>query len=268
MTSESPENNPIYIIHHVPKTGGVSLRDWLAKHLGMYQGMAHYGVIGELVLRQNNLPYLEQTPAAFREGIRLVMGHYVTAATADFFPGRPPRRMVILREPVKRLISQYNHAMGFWCKTAGRPLISFHEWFETHAVESYDYRDAVRRDGLTPENAILSQASLGPNFMGRFLAQNFREDAWAELPTDEFVARINELLETFWLVGITERLSDFATVLGNALGIPADVGHENKGQDRTVYLEADDDLIEYIKQTNQADIAIYDYWKKKVESAA
>jgi hypothetical protein len=254
---------PIYIIHHLPKTGGVSLRNWLVQHLGLHQGMVHYGVAGELTCMQHGLPFLEQLSAEQKRGIKVVMGHYVTEATADFFPDREIRRLIVLREPTKRLISQYNHAMYFWCQGLGRPLISFYEWFEREAIARYDYKDALRRQGLTPEIAFQSQASLGPNFMGRFIAQNFGKTDWPTLSSDEFAANVNALLESFWHVGITEKLNDFAAKLGSTLNIPANIPHENRGSQRGVYVQPDAALLEFIREKNQADYLIYDYWKER-----
>ena len=256
---------PIYIMHHIPKTGGVSIRNWLIRHLGLHRGLVHYGVAGELFCMQRHLPFLEQMTPAQLHNVRVVMGHYVTGATAELFPGRKVCRIIILREPVERLISQYNHAMHFWCIGMGRPRIDFYQWFETHAVEKYDYKDAMRSQGLTPEIAFQSQASLGPNYMARFIAQNFETRDWPLLEGNEFAAKINELLESFWLVGLTERLGALATALGRALGIPADVAHDNRRQDRKVYLEPSEELRQFIREHNQTDCLVYDHWKSRFE---
>lgn len=261
-------SDPIYMIHHVPKTGGVSLRNWLSQHLGFHRHMIHYGVAGEQFCKQHGLPFLDQLTEEHLRYVELVMGHYVTEATAEFFPGREVRRLIVLREPAKRLISQYNHAMTFWCQGLGRKQMDFYEWFERFAVEHYDYKDAIREQGLTPEISFQSQASLGPNYMGRFIAQNFKKEDWVALPPEEFAAKVNELLESFWCVGLTEKLGRFATTLGNALDIPIDIGHENKGEARKVYLEPDARLMEFIRESNEADYLIYGYWRARLEASA
>lgn len=256
-------STPIYIIHHLPKTGGVSLRNWLTRHLGFHRGMVHYGVAGEIFCMQHQLPFLEQLTTEHLNNVRVVMGHYVTEATADFFPSRTIRRLIILREPTKRIISQYNHAMHYWCREMGRQQISFHEWFERYAVARYDYKNAIRTQGLKPELAFQSQASLGPNYMARFIAQNFGKTNWPELTATEFADQVNALLETFWHIGLTEHLSDFVAHLGNTLGTPADIAHDNRGDQRGIFLEPDANLIEFIRAHNQADYLIYDYWKNR-----
>lgn len=257
-------SDPIYIIHHIPKTGGVSLRNWLTQHLGLHQGLVHYGVAGELFCMQHGLPFLEQMTADQLYQAEVVMGHYVTEATADYFPDREVRRLIVLREPTKRLISQYNHAMIFWCQGMGRQQIDFYEWFERYAVKSYDYKNAIRAQGLTPELSFQSQASLGPNYMASFIAQNFRKTDWFELGPGEFAENVNTLLESFWCVGLTEKLSDFAAKLGKALDISLDIGHENRGEHRKTYLEPDATLIEFIREHNQVDYLVYDYWKARL----
>jgi len=249
-------------MHHLPKTGGVSIRNWLSKHLGMHRGLVHYGVAGELLCMKYRLPFLEQMAHSQLQNVRVVMGHYVNDATADFFPNREIRRIIILREPVRRLISQYNHAMNFWCGM-GRPQIDFYQWFETHAVEKYDYKDALRSQGLTPDISFQSQASLGPNYMARFIAHNFGKYDWPALDSHEFAGQINAVLESFWLVGLTEKLADIASAMGHVLNIPADIAHENRGQERKVYLEPSAELVTFIREHNQADCLIYDHWKSK-----
>jgi hypothetical protein len=262
-----PATTAIYIMHHLPKTGGVSIRNWLARYLGMHRGMVHYGVAGELLCMKHRLPFLEQMAPSQLESVRIVMGHYVAETTADFFQGREIRRIIVLREPVRRLISQYNHAMNFWCNM-GRTPIDFYQWFETHAVDRYDYKDALRSQGLTPWIAFQSQASLGPNYMGRFIAQSFGKRDWPLLESQEFAAKVNELLESFWLVGLTERLADVAAALGHALGIPTGIAHENRGRERRTFLEPSEELNTFIREHNQADCRIYDHWQSKIESAA
>ncbi len=267
VPSAMPALTPIYIMHHIPKTGGISIRNWLAKHLGMHRGLVHYGVTGELLCMQHKLPFLEQMTPAQLHNVQVVMGHYVTEATADLFPDREIRRIIVLREPVRRLVSQYNHAMNLWCNKMGRPQIDFLEWYETHAIEQYDYKNALRNQGLTPEIAFQSQASLGPDYMGRFISQNFGMRDWPSLESHEFAAKVNGLLESFWMVGLTERLAAVAAALGHQLGIPADIAHFNRGMERQVYLEPSEDLIGFIRKDNQADCLIYDYWKSRIESA-
>lgn len=263
----SSPTDPIYIIHHIPKTGGVSLRTWLTQHLGLHQGLIHYGVAGELFCMQNRLPFLEQMTADQLYQAEVVMGHYVTEATAEFFPEREVRRLIVLREPAKRLISQYNHAMIFWCQGMGRDQIDFYEWFERHAVKHYNYKDAIRAQGLTPELSFQSQASLGADYMARFISQNFQKADWLELSPGEFASEVNTLLESFWCVGLTEKLNDFAAKLGKALDIPVNIGHENRGQQRKVYVDPDAALIDFIREHNQVDYLIYDYWKKRWDAA-
>ncbi len=257
---------PIYILHHLPKTGGVSLRNWLAYHLGLHKGMVHYGVAGEQFCVQHRLPFLEQMTIEQRRDIRVVMGHYVTESTAEFFSGREIRRLIVLRDPARRIISQYNHAMYYWCQGMKRQQIDFYDWFERHAVERYDYKDAIRRQGLTPELAFQSQAPLGSNYIARFIAQNFQKADWPTLDSSEFAAQVNNLLESFWRVGVMERLNNFAAEFGSMLGIPGDIPHENQGNQRGVYLEPDAKLLEFIRAHNQADYLIYNFWKARLEA--
>src|SRR5579863_2208994 len=141
----------IYIMHHIPKTGGVSIRNWLIRHLGLHRGLVHYGVAGELFCMQRHLPFLEQMAPAQLHNVRVVMGHYVTGATADLFPGRNVCRIIILRDPVKRLISQYNHAMHFWCNGMGRPQIDFYQWFETMQLKNMITRMQCAARALPPK---------------------------------------------------------------------------------------------------------------------
>ncbi|MFT4519417.1 MAG: hypothetical protein ACI9JM_001813 [Halioglobus sp.] len=260
--------SPLYLMHHIPKTGGVSMRNWLAQRLGMHRGFVHYGVAGDLWCMENKLPFLEKMPAKQLDGIRVVMGHYTTKATAALFPNREIRRQITLRAPAKRFISQYNHAMDFWCNGLGRPQIDFYQWFEEQAIEKYDYKDAMRQQGLTPEIAFQSQASLGPNYMCRFISNGFEKREWPTMESNELASKVNELLETFWLVGLTERLGLVSDALGQELGIPTHIDHLNRGDQRKVYLEPNDDLVAFIKENNQADFLIYDYWKAKTDAVS
>ncbi len=144
MTDEGP-----LVFVHVPKTAGTSFRYALREQFGD-AGLAYdYGpqayettpLVRRLVHEQPDLPRLREELIA--AGVKVLCGHVPAARYADVF-GRQ-NLLVIVRDPVQRLVSEYFHN----CRHMGerRPLAEFardprfidHQYRLVSAVAPPDY---------------------------------------------------------------------------------------------------------------------------------
>jgi len=102
-------NTPLRIVVHVPKCGGRTIQNHLARHLGprfwsvnkRYRNLP-LGLFGRKYDRATAFP-----PA----NILAVSGHSLGRSIERLFPGRPLVRTLVLREPENQVLSWYNFRM-------------------------------------------------------------------------------------------------------------------------------------------------------------
>jgi hypothetical protein len=94
------------IIPHIPKTGGMSFRDYLQKVYGTRAYLDYKGLRSASVPLWRKLigPVLGQ-PGGIPWGTQCIMGHFNASKFAPFFP--EARFGTWVREPVQRVISYY-----------------------------------------------------------------------------------------------------------------------------------------------------------------
>ncbi len=96
----------LYLIYHVPKTGGQTIRNHLARTLERDLDFIHLGKWDrEEPLSTEDVAAL--SPAQ-RDRLRSVSGHPVSRDLIPLFPSRTIREVVFLREPAARFVSHYN----------------------------------------------------------------------------------------------------------------------------------------------------------------
>jgi hypothetical protein len=136
-----PIRRTVWLIYHVPKTGGQTLRYHLRQELGS-EGHAHLGRF------EPHLPLFTTDdlagPAA--DDVRVVTGHPVSRATGRLFPEARILDVLVLRDPLARVVS--------------------HWMWQT---------ELRRRKGRPPRSFVEFASRLGPNPMTRHVAGLFGE---------------------------------------------------------------------------------------------
>ncbi len=254
------QGQPLVFLFHIPKTGGTSLREALSEALGMNRGFIHLGPYGDRTRAEQDLKPLEAYTPGELDRIRVLSGHYLSTRFEKYFPGRDIRRVVLLREPATRILSQYNHAMRNR-KRLGLKPIDFHAWYEDEALERFDWPGLYGRK-LSLEDKKIAIASVGHNYMSRFLLDAAGRADYPEMPDEELLLQVNQLLETFWHVGSIERLTASVHKLEQLLDTPLDVGTHNKSgrfffSKRARRIKMSRDLRQYLTEKNQVDYAVY-----------
>ena len=254
---------PLIFLFHIPKTGGTSLREALSAAFGLNRGFIHVGPFGDRVRHEQNLKSLDEYSEDELDQVRVISGHYLSTAFEKYFPSRDIRRIVLLREPATRIHSQYNHAIRNRSKLGLKP-VDFHEWYENLALAKFDWPGLYGRK-LTLEDKKLAIASVGDNYMSKFLLDASGSADYQDFSDSLLLSETNRFLDTFHHVGAIENLHDCIEVLQDLMDVHLDVGTYNKTgrfffsrlrRHRTM----NDALRRYLTERNAVDYAVYKSW--------
>jgi hypothetical protein len=255
------QDRTLVFLYHIPKTGGTSLREALSHELGMHRGFIHLGPYGDRIRAEQKLKPLEEYTREELDGVRVLSGHYLSSRFEQYFPDRDIRRIVLLREPAKRILSQYNHAMRNRARLGLKP-IDFHAWYEDEALQAFDWQSLYGHK-LTLEEKKIAIASVGHNYMSRFLLNATGSRNYTGLSDEELLTQTNQLLENFWHVGSIERLPESVDRLEQLLGVSLNVGKRNRAgrfffSKRAQHMKMTQELRQYLVKKNRVDYAIYE----------
>jgi hypothetical protein len=254
------QDRTLVFLYHIPKTGGTSLREALSNQLGMHRGFIHLGPFGDRIRAEQNLKPLEQYTREELDRVRVLSGHYLSSRFEQYFPDRDIRRIVLLREPAKRILSQYNHAMRNRARL-GLKTIDFHAWYEDEALPQFDWQSLYGRK-LTLEDKKIAIASVGHNYMSRFLLDALGIQGHQDMPDEQLLSNINQALDSFWHVGSIEQLPASVGKLEQLLGLTLDVGTHNRSgrfffSKRARHMKMNHELRQYLMDKNRVDYEIY-----------
>ncbi len=197
---------------HVPKTAGTMFRKALVNAYGKK------GVVWDYKKKkvEKILPEIKS------QNIQAIHGHFKVQKYEGYFP--EAKRIIWIREPIKRLISNYWHQVTYFQK---RRIVASEIELEKEKFLNYVKRPRVR------------------NFMSRHFRKKKLEDFW-------FVG-ITEFFE--------EDLAEIQTILGWP---EIQVGETNKHKYTTQYkslvktMLSDSKMIERLTELNRKDLKLYD----------
>lgn len=227
---DSLQANEALIFVHLMKTGGTTLSQLIREHYSDDR-IFHY------VPKKDGqtLHDLEQMSPSQREKLKFVHGH----AKFGFHKHlkQPARYITMLREPVSRIISLYY----FIHQNPAREMLP-----EKHCPTLSSYLD-TRLKALDNRQ---TRAIAGPKA--------------ARVPfgkvTPEMLERAKKNLETFLMVGVTERFDESVIVLKHALDLKNILYtrvNANSNKPKREQIDAAD--IERIKEYNAFDLELYAY---------
>ena len=234
------DRNPVFLMLHVPKCAGTSIENHFRQHLGDAMWIPpkrSRRVSIELMGRK----YLNR-PSTAPSQIRAVSGHFIGQSVTSLFPGRPVHRSVILRDPVRLILSWYNYRMARYAASG---------------QQSYDFVTHLR--------------ALPPDPVARFLLER-----WLKLPVWTIMslsaarraAMLDQMLGGFELVTDVSGADALARTISDRLGVPGALEHVNRSDDwadRTGWapLKLDDlepELVEEIRHRTQLDTYLWRRW--------
>lgn len=218
---------PLYIIPHIPKTGGYALKINLSRVLLPYVEVHIPNGEEEF----NKIPLSEMSQDQLNR-IRVIIGHNINTETSQFFNNREVRYITFLRDPISRMISHYNFDMSHYYKED----IPIDTWFNE------------------TEHA---------NYMVKWLSTNFLKQNFVDL--EEIYSSVNSSLKKFHIVGLTEEMDLFCDIFFKELGVEYSYIHTHvSGKDyRKVIDISQIDSAKY-EMHHLIDYKLYNFYKNKV----
>jgi hypothetical protein len=244
------DSDHLLIFVHIPKTGGITMNQILARQYGRPAGWGTHwgpgmptpasrplGIYVGLRLKPGGTWYPELPQvAAFRFGhmsppkqarIRAIKGHM--GFGLDRYLLRPAAYVTLLREPVDRVLSHYYYTV--------------------------DWQNRPEDLGLYEHLATLIEG----NLQTRMLAAPY-DDGAGELPPDQLLARAKDNLRACTFVGLTERFDESLLLLRRAVGwrwpiyVRANVNHHRPPREAVP-----EEVRRRIAADNALDVALYEY---------
>ncbi len=208
---------PLYIFVHTPKCAGTTIRHTLFENYKLGEFLLLYEVENKKKLDS----YLSSLSKKQRDKTKAIIGHTVYYGIHKHFLGREPRYITFLRKPFDRTISDYNFQVSMFYERIdrdkhkkfifrGNKLLSVKEWF-THNQVFHNLMFKFLLGKLLPRESFLFVNDYGFKD-GELNASNLK--------------KIQEMLDKFYFVGITERPEDFLFVY-HQLGINTFLDREN-----------------------------------------
>ena len=249
------QQQEVFVIFHVPKTGGISINHLLNEKLTRGVDFIDFGQVGaEDDAEHGRLP-IEKRTREERAKVRVISGHEVFMRTERLFPDRIPRRITFLRKPASRIVSAFNYETS--------DAADFTRWDETTPFETW-YRHQ-ERDVMTK---FLAKRVIGSR-LGVALAQGQR---FARYPLQRGAGswvfdRVQAALRQFWFVGCTESLSSDMPKIARRMGIEGGVEKRNAtGRNFSRRLELTPELEARLAEDNRFDTQLYQHWQGQIAS--
>ncbi len=255
-------NQSVLFIYHIPKTAGQSLRRALSTSLGLNLGYVHLGPYGDIANREAQIPALEQRSTEDLAKIRAISGHYLCTYYNQYFSDRQIQRIIFLREPAERIISQYNHAMHIRNNILKQPVLDFYEWYEKDVRTTFPWAN-MRNQPLDKSARLAAISSVGHNYMAKFILNAMGKDNYQDLNDDHLFETANNILKAFWHVGVTEKLELSKQIIAQELNIDIQIGAFNRTNiEISKFLDLDLPLRKYLAEKNIVDYQLFEIWKK------
>ncbi len=234
---------PFFFLH-LPRTAGTTLDAVLESNFSP-------GEVLRIYTREEYAAHRHMSEEQLRP-IRLITGHLLLERlNPPAIYGREVRAFTFLREPVARLVSEYDFLRS---------------WKENHLYSLLNEQGISFAEYVSSTHKSLFYR--GKNFMTRMLSGTaFQDEPYPE----EALQRAKENLERhFSFVGLQERFMESLIMLGDVLGL-ANLLHEKRNalapEGKTLLQE---DEVALVRHLNQADIELYDFaadlFEKRVQA--
>lgn len=183
---------PIYIFLHMPKCAGSTFRAHIQRNLKNNEYLSFYNEKNMHYSKSDVFKKVLSLSSEQKDKLKIIYGHEIFYGLHKYFK-RPVRYIVFCRELISRTLSFYNYTMQF--SENSKP--PFEKWF---------------RDTIWMHNEMI----------GYFKDYGFIDDFDKKLGH-----KIDNILEKFWFVGMTENADDNFLFLYSKLGINRFLENQN-----------------------------------------
>lgn len=231
-------HSPDHLIFlHIPKTAGSTLHTVLRRQFAASRRHFTHSIRDTAVL--------ESMPAERRNGIQLLHGHLPYGIHQLFTPGTC-EYFTILRDPVSRVISTYNHFLS----PRERKLHGFYEEFHKNKYTLREFVEGGRIVNLD-------------NGMVRFISGDFDRPFGSCDST--MLDKALKNLEAFALIGLNDDFDTFLLRLCDRYGWGAPWYASRRVARVGIRLpEVDTETLKTIQELNAFDKALYDTVKPRI----
>lgn len=215
----------LYLIYHVPKTGGQTIRDHLNRTLKRDHDFIHMGKWdrpGSLSLTD-----IADLSPVQKARLRSLSGHPLTRELVSVFPERRCREVLFLREPAARLASLYNFSCTMLKNSGESTIPTFEKFLSTYEQNS-----------LTAQVAGKLHIPKSPTRLSDVLAE----------------------LENLWMVGTLGSLDRLWPHLFDAIGVDPSVPPRSNVSGGTIerHVTLTPQLADEIRAKNPEDVMLYE----------
>jgi hypothetical protein len=219
---------------HIPKTGGRTLSTALR-----YKHPSGFLRLSDKFERPEKL---QEIPLEDRRAAQVISGH-ISYGVHRYVP-QECEYITILREPVARVISRYNHVLSRRDAILGDPQ----HWLHRFVRSGMDFEKFIQA-GVDPrldngQTRVISGRSLGDEQVS--LGREALEDA-------------KRNLEKFLVVGLTERFDESFILVRRALGWKLPMYETDNVSTRRMSEPPTQAVIELIRERNELDLELYEY---------
>jgi len=168
---------PLYIFHHIPRTGGTTIRNHLGKNLSKEE------IITVSRKYEQSLRTIKSLSKKERQEITVICGHHAHYGLHRFFPDRKTRYVTFVRDPVERTVSEYKHLLYQYLKKekegkepVGKRPGDFPDWCKNCPLAHNHIAKTIITKTGRPLNFEAAK-NLLENYYFIGFVESFREDA-------------------------------------------------------------------------------------------
>lgn len=258
----------IYIFLHIQKCGGTTFHTHIDKNLkpeqviSLYDGYRNFDVQrGKWEYIDNRTDaerYLRSLSESQKEKVKVIYGRDLWYGIHKHFT-QTPRYVVFFREPVTRIVSNYNYYRKI-AETADQEIKKISNTVRRLEIEHI--RQEMQEDGKTVSFDYWLKHRARPNYMlSHLIKWGFIESTSAKISTED----IQQALDKFYFVGLTESFDTDAAFLYYKLGLHGPYTNQNVSE-KFFVLKDNKKVEEMILSRNTPDQELYEYARRRNEA--
>tara|TARA_Y100000310_G_C20665821_1_gene807396 strand:+ start:735 stop:1538 length:804 start_codon:yes stop_codon:yes gene_type:complete len=201
------KKDQLYIILHMPKTGGMTLRKHIENNFNEKEIIKIYPEENPEINKQGLKKYLQNHKN--KKTVNIVIGHNISLEIHKYLK-RKARYITFVRNPIEIPISTYNFIITYLDKD----LRDFSKY--THKIKERIKKKIMKNNKIISFNEVIGKYPGMSNIMirtilTRFLFEEIFNEKIEEI-TKKDLEKAKNILDKFYFIGITKNKKDFLFV--------------------------------------------------------